>query len=325
MSVMSLLSGKASRALALLLALGVLVSACARSPEARVPEAHAKTARGQARHVTPAPREHTRPDWQTFLLLGLDQRGKETPRSDTIIVVNWDRANDVANVLSVPRDLWVQVPGYGWYKLGQTYSLGAGQGGPGGPQLVERTLKENLGIEVDDYAAVSLESFRSIVNRIGGVWVDVPYPLMDNEYPTDDYKYKRIYFGTGLQHMDGEEALEYARSRHEDGDFGRSRRQQQVLIAIRNQLTSITSVPEIPGLIKELRRDVQTDMSTQDMVRLAPAAMGLEMRDIHTHSLDYNNLEASTSSDGQSILVPIGGNWVRLRAQIRQMLESEKG
>lgn len=268
-------------------------------------------------------RKLEKPDWETFLLLGLDQRGKETPRSDTMIIVNWDKANNIVNVLSVPRDLWVNIPGYGYYKLGSAYTLGSGSDGPGGPQLAQKTLELNLGIDIDHYAAVSLQSFRKIVNRLGGVWVDVPTPLVDNAYPTDNYKYQRIYIPTGLQHMDGAEALEYARSRHESSDFGRSQRQEQVLMAIREQVTSKSSVTKIPSLIKELHGDVKTDLSVPNIIKLAPAATDIHTNDIHSNTLDYNYLVPAQSSNGQSILLPPNNNWQKLRSQIKSMLENE--
>lgn len=267
--------------------------------------------------------QHNTPDWESFLLLGLDQRGHETPRSDTMIVVNWDKVNNVVNVVSVPRDLWVNIPGYGWYKLGSAYSLGEGPNGPGGAQLVEKTLESNLGITIDHYAAVSLESFRSVVNHLGGIWVDVPYPLVDNEYPTDNYQYQRIFIQTGLQHMDGATALQYARSRHEDSDFGRSARQEEVLMAIRSQVANTSSVAKIPSLIGDLRKYVKTDLSTPEMVKLAPSGMKVNRESIHMYTMDYNVLMNGQSNDGQSILVPQNYDWAKFRRTVRGMLTRE--
>lgn len=264
------------------------------------------------------------PEWQTFLLLGLDQRSLETPRSDTVIVVNWDRANDRANVLSLPRDLWVEIPGYGWDKLGSAYTLGSGSDGPGGAALVKDTLKANLGIEITHYAAVTLEGFQSAVDKVGGVWIDVPFPLLDNEFPAEDYKYRRLYVPPGLQRMDGAGALAYARSRHADGDFGRSERQQQVLQALRERIITIHSAPKLPGLVRDLSQHVQTDLSIPETIGMAPDALNLKSENIRTESVDFRFLAPAQTGSGMSILEPVDGDWQRLRRQVKQRLEWEQ-
>lgn len=283
---------------------------------------HARlTGRGDTTRTAESGQPHRhRPDWQTFVLLGLDQRTRETPRSDTIIVVSWDKANGKANVLSLPRDLWVQVPGFGWNKLSSAYTLGAGSDGPGGAELVRRTLRANLGIAAGHQAAVSLQGFTSIVDRLGGVWVDVPAPLVDNEYPDQRDAYRRVYIPAGLQFMDGATALQYVRSRHADSDFGRSQRQQQVLSAIRDRVTTLDQASHIPRMVQQLQKDVETDLSTAEMLRLAPAAMRMKMAGVNTESLDMRFLEPTQTGSGMSILGPKGGDWRRLRAKVATIL-----
>ncbi|MDQ3855622.1 MAG: LCP family protein [Chloroflexota bacterium] len=270
---------------------------------------------------------HARPQgagaaWQTYMLLGLDQRADEAPRSDTIIIVNWDRSSRRANVLSLPRDLWVQIPGYGWDKLSTAYTLGVGSDGPGGPELVKRTLKANLGIEVDHYGAVTLQGFERIIDRVGGVWLDVRAPLLDNEFPGGNGSYRRLFIAPGLQRMDGGMALAYARSRHADSDFGRARRQQEVLSAIRDRVVKLHSPSSLPGLLGDLRREVKTDISTVDALKLAPDALRLNMGDMRTRTLDLSSLQATQTGSGLSILAPKSGDWQALRQTVRRALEA---
>lgn len=299
-----------------LFALVVLVTKGLSTPAAK----HGGREEGAGAAVQLAP-----PDWHTYLLLGLDQRDDEPPRSDTVMLVNWDKANNRANVLSLPRDLWVDVPGYGKEKLSSAYALGEGANGPGGAALIKRTLKENLGLEIEGHAAVTLEGFESIVDRLGGVWLDVPFPLADDEYPNKEGGYERLYIEAGLQHMDGERALKYARSRHADGDFGRVQRQQQVLTALRERVTRFGSATKIPGLISELRSQVETDLSTPELLKLAPAALRLHGDGIRGASVGYDLLEPTTTGSGVSILIPHGNNWTRLRKEVRRMLEGSTG
>ncbi len=261
-------------------------------------------------------------EWETYLLLGLDQRDQEAPRSDTVILVSWNRTSGWANVVSLPRDLWVRVPGYGWNKLGSAFTLGVGSDGPGGPELMKRTLKANLGIEATHYSSVTLSGFERIVDRVGGVWVDVPTPLLDNEFPAGNNTYRRLYVPSGLQLMNGELALAYSRSRHADGDIGRSARQQQVLSAVRKRVADLGRPTRLPGLISDFRNNVSADLSLTEAVKLAPDALRLDSSRINTYTLDNDRLEIGRSSNGQSILAPQNNDWKSLRLHVRRLLTS---
>lgn len=210
----------------------------------------------------------------TILLLGVDkgQGEKKISRTDTIILVNIDPVNKTANMLSIPRDLRVVIPGYGVNKINAAFAIGEYnkdtiQGGGAG--LIIRTIEENLGVPIFAFVQIDFQGFVKMVDTVGGVTLDVPYPILDDEYPAENYQYQRVYFPAGWQHLDGESALKYARTRHMDGDASRSARQQQVLLSLRDQAISANLIPQLPKLIQQFGDTVRTDLSIPDSLKLA--------------------------------------------------------
>jgi polyisoprenyl-teichoic acid--peptidoglycan teichoic acid transferase len=240
-----------------------------------------------------------------IVLLGLDRRpnDNEGTRSDTMLLLSIDQDNKGANILSIPRDLWIKIPGHGNNRINAAYSFGDQERpGKGGPPLVKQTIKENFGIQVDYFVEVDFNGFRSTIDAIGGITLDVKKPLVDNEYPTEDYGIKRIYIPAGLQRMDGQTALEYARSRHSDSDLGRNQRQQEVLLAIREQGVNLGLLTNTQ-LQSALQSAIKTDLTPGDMVALGQLAIGMKRDSIRQFSIDANNTR-STFIDGNDVLVP---------------------
>lgn len=205
----------------------------------------------------------------TVLLLGVDKSVNGLSRTDTLILVNIDPAAKTANMLSIPRDLKTVIPGYGVDKINAAFALGEFnkvQGGGAG--LTIRTIEANLGIPVSAFVQIDFNGFVEMVDTVGGITVDVPYPIKDDAYPAENYQYQRIYFPAGWQHMEGEEALKYARTRHQDGDARRSARQQQVLLSLRDQAIDLDLIPQLPMLIEQFGDSVRTDISIGDAVKL---------------------------------------------------------
>lgn len=232
------------------------------------------------------------PEWDgteriTLLLLGVDRREDEPSRSDTMILVNIDPVKKTAAMLSIPRDLKVMIPGYGMDKINAAYAFGDSDEVPGGgPGLAIRTIEANFGIRIDYFAEVDFNGFIKIIDTVGGVMIDVPYPIKDDAYPADGTNYMRVYFSAGWQHMDGKRALQYARTRHDDGDGRRSVRQQQVLLALRQQALSLDLLPKAGELIAELGDAVRTDLSPTQALKLARLASEIQQNGIEQYSLD---------------------------------------
>jgi LCP family protein required for cell wall assembly len=262
---------------------------------------------------TPPP-EWTGSEPLTMLLLGVDKRPDDDggSRSDTMILVRIDPATQSASILSIPRDTKVIVPGFGVQKVNAAYAFGEANSDEvqgGGPGLTMRTIEANFGIHVDYYAEVDFAGFEKIIDTVGGVTIDNPYAIKDDEYPADGNNYMRVYFPPGWQHLDGEDALIYARTRHDDGDSMRSVRQQQLLLALREQAMNLDLISNATELLGELRDSVRTDLSPSQALELARLGTRIDEANIHQVSLmpaleeDY-----SYDAEGNSIyyLVP---NW----------------
>ncbi len=213
----------------------------------------------------------------TILLLGADLSSSDgSSRTDTIMLVNIDPRNKSASIMSIPRDVKVVIPGYGIDKINAAFALGdynKVQGGGAG--LMIRTIEANFGIPIHGFVQIDFNGFVQMIDTVGGIYVDVPYPIMDNTYPAENFNYQRIYFPAGWQHLDGEEALIYARTRHQDGDASRAARQQQVLLALRDQHLNPDIITQLPKLITDFGDTVRTDISITDAIKLAQ--VGLEI------------------------------------------------
>ncbi len=222
-----------------------------------------------------APTEETDTEWSgtepvTILLLGVDISINGASRTDTLILVNIDPVSKSAAMLSIPRDLKVVIPGYGINKINAAFALGEfNQVQGGGAGLTIRTIEANLGIPVSHFAQIDFDGFVRMVDTVGGVSLDVPYPIKDDLYPADNFQYQRVYFSSGWQHLDGEASLQYARTRHQDGDQRRSERQQQVLLALRDQAVSLDLIGDLPTLIGQFGDSVRTDIGIDNAVSFA--------------------------------------------------------
>ena len=226
-----------------------------------------------------------------ILLIGVDRReGDTNTLNDVNILVHVDPQRRFASMLSVPRDTWVNIPDYGYSKINAAFNVGqnahAAEGG--GPVWVKRTAEQFLGVRVHYYALVNFRGFERIVDFLGGLTIDVPRPLVDNEYPTENYGYTRVYIPAGLQHMDGATALKYARSRHADNDLYRNLRQQQVLLAMRDSILQrniLSYLGELEKILSQFADTFETDMPLQTIIALGQLAPKIERENIATYSL----------------------------------------
>lgn len=215
------------------------------------------------------------------LLLGIDKRDNEDgspENTDTMIVLSLDPLNRTAAMLSVPRDTLVTIPGHGQDKVNAAYAYG-------GPALAQRSVESLLGIRLNSYALVDFAAFTRIVDAVGGVLVDVQRPIHDESYPTADYGIRRLNILAGPELMHGERALEYARSRHDSNDFSRSRRQQQVLAAIRARLAQDGMLARVPTLMGDVGTLVQTNFDPGNILPLAGLGGGIDAGAIRSEVL----------------------------------------
>ncbi len=210
-----------------------------------------------------------------IVFLGLDARPGEGfgARTDSVALVNITPRTLKITLLSIPRDVFIDVPGYGPQRINTINVLGEQDRATTGPDLVKASLQQSFGVGVDRYARIDFGGFVALVDAVGGITVDVPKTIMDYAYPTDDGGTMTVQFDQGRQHMDGTRALQYARTRHQDDDFQRAARQQQVIDALVGKLMSPHQVVRWPQIWHTFRSHVDTDITWWDATRLAPAVL----------------------------------------------------
>lgn len=258
-----------------------------------------------------------------FLLLGSDTDLKFAPGTyltQSMMVVTVDPVTHTVGMFSIPRDLWVRIPGYGYGKIQIAYEIG-------GIASTRATIEQNFGIPIDYYAWVGLQGFQKMIDTVGGVTMDLAHPVLDDAYPddlnaSDPYAYMRLFLPAGPQHLDGVQALQFVRSRHGDliGDFGRSSRQQQLLLALKQRLTGPTLITHLPQLAADMQGSVRTDVPLTDLLQYASFARDLKRSDIHQIVLQPPTYSANgTSADGsQAIVIP---NWPAIDQAVAQMFQ----
>lgn len=196
-----------------------------------------------------------------IMVLGVDERGDDVGRSDTLFVVTVDTNTKEVAMLSIPRDTRVKIPGRGWDKINHAYAFG-------GHKLTQQAVEGLLGIKIDHHIMINIAGFKKIIDAIGGVTIDVEKRMYYND-PYDDNGGLVINLRAGVQRMDGETAIQYVRYRDEEGDIGRVERQQKFLKAVLKEVASPGVITKIPAIIKEINSVVKSDMSTSEMLNLA--------------------------------------------------------
>jgi LCP family protein required for cell wall assembly len=260
-----------------------------------------------------APSQVDAPEWSSpnrvnFLLLGSDHREGQAdiPRTDTIILATLDPATRTAGLLSLPRDLWVAIPGHGHDRINAAFELGEQTKRGDGPALMSRTVEQLLGVPIHHYVLIGFSGFEKMVDLVGGVVVDVERPINDNEYPdlTQLGGMRRIFFQPGLQRMTGETALWYVRTRHADSDFGRARRQQQFLFALRKQAVQLNLLPKLPALVSAVADAIKTDLRPAEILALARVAKDVDSTRIANRVVDESMTRHWVTPAGAQVEVP---------------------
>lgn len=246
------------------------------------------------------------------LLLGTDDRPDESgpPRTDTIILLTLDPQSHTAGMLSLPRDLWVPISGLTYNaKINTAYGIGERQNpGEGGAQLVMDTVSQLVGRPVDYYVRINFQGFVQVVDLLGGIDVIVPTVIHDEEYPTSDYGVETFHLDAGLQHLDGETALKFARTRHTDDDYGRARRQQDVIRAVLDKVLSAdmisTLLPKAWMLVSTMRSSIDTNIPMFVQYELAGYMRQAALQEIRQDVLDSRYGEETITEDAGWILIP---------------------
>jgi len=258
----------------------------------------------------------------TLLILGLDYndwRGGETPHSDTMILLSLDPITKTASMLSLPRDLWVNIPDFGYGRINEAYFNGTAYNLPGGgAELARQTVEQFIGVPVQYYAVIYFDAFISFIDEIGGVVVE------------PDQAVKIEKFGGGQEEvlqpgvmytLDGGLALSYARARYtKDGDVDRARRQQEVILAIKDRILKYENLPALiakaPALYQDISSGISTNLNLQEAVQLGILGLNLDTNNIKKGVIDFNMVIPTMSPQGESVLKPIPDKIRALRDEL---------
>ena len=253
----------------------------------------------------------------TCLAMGLDYRdwiaNDGTPRSDSMMLLTYDPSTKYAGMLSIPRDLWVAIPDHGYGRINTAYSMGEGEHLPGvngkpggGPGLAMRTVELFLGIDIQYYAVIDFYGFIEFIDTIDKLAINVRDDITVDPLGEGN----TVHLRAGVQDLDGATALAYARYRYtEGGDFERAQRQQDVIMALFEQMQ--WQLPELlttksQQLFDCIQRAVKTNLTISDMVKMAWTLFDLDTWYIKRAVIaPPDQVLYDTSADGQSILVPI--------------------
>lgn len=245
------------------------------------------------------------------LVMGIDRRPGEPfiSRTDTMMLMSIDTESLEASILSIPRDLYVIIPGIGRDRINTAFVYGsAGNNPAGGAELAKQTVEYNLGVPVHYYVMVDFNAVTQGIDTLGGIDVNVPYEVYDPMFPDMNYGYDPLYIAAGLQHFDGTTALKYARTRHQDNDFNRARRQQQVIMAVRDKILGLgatSMIEQAPILLQQLNQSYRTDLSLNDVISLGRAASEIPSENIRSEVLDQNYVSNYSTETGASVLIPL--------------------
>ena len=249
-----------------------------------------------------------------ILFIGLDYRdyiaNEGPPRSDSMILFTIDPQSKTAGMVSIPRDMWVNIPGYGYSRIDTAYSTGEGNKVPGGgPGLAMRTVEGLLGVPIQYYGQIDFHAFEEAIDAMGGLYLCVPEKIridpIGNKRPEN--------LKPGCQNLFGYQVLAYARNRHTaNGDIDRANRQQQVVMALRDQIfnpANFTSmIAKAPDVYAEASAGLRTNLTFDDLMKLGMLLRQIPTGNIKNKVIDYSmGVLDNVTLGGQnaSILKPI--------------------
>lgn len=248
----------------------------------------------------------------TILVMGLDRRLGESGlqyRTDTMMLVSLDPQTNSMGILSIPRDLYVSVPGYATLqRINTPMVLGELQCEGCGPNLAMQTAQNNLGIRVNEFIAVDFSAFINFVDLIGGIDVTTTYTINDPAYPNMYYGYDPFYLPAGEHHLDGATALKFARTRHGSSDFERALRQQEVLYAIRDKVlqagTLANLIIQSPTLYMQFQESFISGLSLDQLIQLVLYVKDIPKENIYTGVIDQRYVSNYMTPEGAAVLIP---------------------
>mgnify|MGYP002622361186 CR=1 FL=1 len=235
-------------------------------------------------------------------------------------------------MMSIPRDMAIPIPGYGWRKINHANYFGELEDPGQGAKWASNVIGKVIDQKIHYYLRIDFQGFGDFIDALGGVDVYVERSFADAQYPTDDHLVQTISFQEGWQHMDGETALQFARSRHgnngEGSDFARSRRQQKILLAVKDEVLSAKTIlnpRRIGNLFNTVKENIETNLTTWEILRLAQVAGNVDQETIVHHVLDAS-LESplyETHLNGAYVLLPDNDDWSGVQNIAANLFETD--
>ena len=248
------------------------------------------------------------PEQVNIIVMGADYRkGQANWRTDTLIIISVNPRDMTIRMLSIPRDLWVYVPGYGEERVNVADYLGERMGvNQGHANMIRQTIEMNLGIPIHYYLRINFDAFEKIINTLGGVTVQVDCPLQetirDGRSPTG---WSLFAVTPGIHHMDGWTALLLARSRKTTSDFDRSRRQQAIMKGVWQGALGADVLRDGPRLYAILKDSVDTDLTLQNMLALGYVAVRIRPESIRSYFINSSMVQDWMTAGGAMVLLPV--------------------
>ncbi|NQT49802.1 LCP family protein [Candidatus Kuenenbacteria bacterium] len=269
-----------------------------------------------------------------ILLLGMGGAGHEGPYlTDTMIIASIQPSTKKVGMLSVPRDLLTEIPGFGWWKVNNANAFGEQKDPGNGGELAKQVLEKTFDIPIHYFVRIDFAGFETIIDDLGGIKVLVDTGFTDYQYPTNDYKYQVVSYESGWQTMDGDEALKFARSRHgnngQGSDFARSKRQQKIIEAIKKRVFSyrfLLSPRKITKLSQKLAKHLRTDFEPWEIVKLAKLFEKIDTENIITKVLDDSpeGLLYANIVNEAYVLQPRGDDYLQIQYLAKNIFRGEQ-
>ncbi|MEW9502998.1 LCP family protein [Jeotgalibacillus marinus] len=240
------------------------------------------------------------------LLIGVDSRGEEQSRSDTMMIAQWDGKDDEINIVSLMRDIYVDIPEYSGYKLNTAFYLG-------GPELLRQTIKENFDVDVEHYMIMDFVAFESMIDALapGGIQIDVEKAMSENIGVTLE---------PGIQHLNGQELLGYARFRADsEGDFGRVRRQQQAIEALKAHVISFNGVLKAPKLLGIAQPYIETNMTSLRQIEIMSRILLSGGGELQRLTVPLEGTYSDARYEGVGAVLEL--DWQKNNAALKEFLE----
>lgn len=271
----------------------------------------------------PIPVELEQKDVYTFIVAGLDTRTVEDDENtDVLMVSRVDLANGTVRTLSFPRDLYLEIPGVGLDKIARAYDYGSKADNSNwntGVRLMDEMFEHNFGLQIDAVATTRFDGMEAVVDALGGITIENPYDVADDSYPTEDFGTKEIFYPAGTLELNGEQALELARTRHQDGDDGRVMRQQLILTAMLEKAQDPSIVEKLPELVEAGRDAVMTNIPVDIQLQLISAVPSIDPANVHWGTMTHL-LWGDTTDSGMWVYQ---GDWSTLPGWVQGWLNGE--